>query len=81
MTIESLEKKVIAVEENPTKRKVFNLINVRYDIEDIECAVVDEQMEHKYGTDKYNKCEKIIDLCNALYERIENLEYQMEESA
>lgn len=68
------EKKVEAVEANPTARKIENLYWVRSDIENLECETVDKQEGKKEGSPAYMKLEKVIDKCNELYERIEDLE-------
>jgi hypothetical protein len=74
MGIKALEKKVRNVELKPTARKIDNLSWVRYDIEDIECETVDRQTSCVEGSKFYKELEELIDTCNALYERIENLE-------
>ena len=74
MNIKALEQKVSRVEADPTERKIENLTWVRYDIEDLECETVDKQSDCSEGSERYNKLECIIDACNALYERIEDLE-------
>ena len=68
------ENKVAKVEANPTPRKIENLSWVRYDIEDLECETVEKQMSYPKGSAKYQNYEMVIDKCNELYERIEDLE-------
>jgi len=74
MSILSLEKKVESVEKNPTPLKIENLCWIRYDISDVECEAVNKQDGLRIGSHKYNVFEKIIDRCNALYVKIEDLE-------